>query len=144
MKLLVLFLGVLALAVFVLPLMVVTVVATHAWLAMGALTSAPIVVQQTPVAVVGATAAPVPSVSGMPFTPAELVAEAMKWVTARVPYAWGGCSTRGVDCSCFVHNVLSVFGINTPRTTTEQIRWAAPVSRDQLEVGDIVFFNKTC
>ena len=28
--------------------------------------------------------------------------------------------------------------------TVEQVRWARPVSRDQLAVGDLVFFDSTC
>src|SRR5262249_49327791 len=135
--------GIVALA---LPLLVVSVVATHPWLALGMLAGNVQVVDQRPVRTAYAT--PMPSIgsgsSGVPFMPTELIAETMKWVNARVPYLWGGCTTHGVDCSCFVRNVLAVFGINAPRTTVQQIAWATPVRRDQLAVGDIVFFDNTC
>ena len=142
MKLLLPLLGALGLSLLSLPLLVVAVIATHPWLAVGALVGPVEVVEPTPAPVAAApTLAPAPSLSG---SPAAIVAEAMKWVNARVPYQWGGCTTAGVDCSCFVRNVLAVFGIRAPRTTVEQIRWAIPISRDQLAVGDIVFFKETC
>jgi cell wall-associated NlpC family hydrolase len=87
-----------------------------------------------------------PVVVSMPVpivTPgSDIVAVAESWLGVR--YLWGGCTRRGVDCSCFVRNVLAVFGINAPRTTVEQIRWATPVTREQIAVGDLVFFNDTC
>lgn len=148
MKLLVVGLGALGLTVLALPLLVFVTVATHPWLAVGALT-APIEVVAQPTPTPDGSpliAAPAPTVasSGLFPNPAAVIADAMRWVDARVPYYWGGCTTRGVDCSCFVHNVLLDFGINTPRVTVDQKRWATPVNRDQLEVGDIVFFDNTC
>lgn len=140
MKLLALVLGVLGLGVLGLPLMVVAVVATHPWLAVSALTSHVEVVVPTPVVVAAPPAAPLPVTVGRDLSGAVDIARS--WLGT--PYLWGGCTRRGVDCSCFVHNVLAQFGINTPRTTVEQIRWATQVSRDQLQVGDIVFFNDTC
>jgi cell wall-associated NlpC family hydrolase len=122
-KLLLPLLGALGLSLLGLPLLVVAVIATHPWLAVGARVGPVEVVEPTPAPVAAApTLAPAPSLSG---SPAAIVAEAMKWVNARVPYQWGGCTTAGVDCSCFVRNVLAVFGIRAPRTTVEQIRWAA-------------------
>src|SRR6266853_1866274 len=72
----------------------------------------------------------------------QIVSVARSWLGVR--YSWGGCSRSGTDCSCFVRNVLLAVGINAPRTTVEQVRWARPVSRDQLAVGDLVFFDNTC
>jgi len=68
---------------------------------------------------------------------------AERWLGVR--YQWGGCTMKGVDCSCFVKNVLEAFGLrNVPRTTGPQSQWGSPVSRDALMVGDLVFFNDTC
>src|SRR5215475_12387112 len=44
----------------------------------------------------------------------------------RVPYVWGGTSTTGWDCSGMVLNILSRFGIDPPRTSQAQQRWATP------------------
>jgi cell wall-associated NlpC family hydrolase len=70
----------------------------------------------------------------------SIIDAARQWLGT--PYLWGGCTTRGIDCSCFVKNVLAQFGINAPRTTTAQVQWGTPVSEPQL--GDLVFFNNTC
>lgn len=83
---------------------------------------------------------PVPGTGGS--WAAAAVAKAFTWLG--VPYLWGGCSNRGIDCSCLVRNVLAAVGINAPRTTTEQIAWATPVPREQVQVGDLVFFDNTC
>lgn len=77
------------------------------------------------------------------FDPVELLAVASEWLNVR--YDWGGCSkVTGVDCSCYVQNVLARFGIRAPRTTTEQIKWATPVSRATAQPGDLIFYDNTC
>lgn len=73
---------------------------------------------------------------------AGLLDVARSWLGVR--YQWGGCSRSGVDCSCFVRNVLATAGINAPRTTTQQVRWTTPVSREQMQPFDLVYFNDTC
>lgn len=60
------------------------------------------------------------------------------------PYRAGGGSERtGFDCSGFVSYLFrEEAGIVLPRSTREMIRMAAPVvSRDQLQPGDVLFFN---
>lgn len=59
-----------------------------------------------------------------------------------VPYVWGGSSPSGFDCSGFVQHVYAEAGIAIPRTVAMQYRWGTPVSRDDLEPGDLVFFNR--
>lgn len=71
-----------------------------------------------------------------------MLANAMTWLGT--PYHWGGCTRKGVDCSCFVMNVLATIGIQAPRVTTAQVRWVRPVTRAELQPGDLVFFNDTC
>lgn len=93
-----------------------------------------------PIAVSRPTSAPVPTV--VPNDWGDLLQYALSWVGT--PYLWGGCSKKGVDCSCFVQNVLAQVGIHAPRVTTQQVRWAIPVARDQMQPFDLVFFDNTC
>lgn len=57
------------------------------------------------------------------------------------PYRFGGASLRGLDCSAFVKRIYSIFDINLPRTAREQAQLGQKISRDDLVVGDLVFFN---
>lgn len=60
------------------------------------------------------------------------------------PYRFGGSSaSTGFDCSGFVGFVFrKEAGIDLPRSTGEMIKLDAPkVRRDQLQPGDLVFFN---
>jgi len=59
-----------------------------------------------------------------------------------VPYRYGGLSPRGVDCSGFVYlTFLSRLGMQVPRTTTELLKSGEKVRRDDIRVGDLVFFR---
>jgi peptidoglycan DL-endopeptidase LytE len=57
------------------------------------------------------------------------------------PYRFGGSTVRGIDCSGFVAKIYQFFDINLPRTAREQSRVGMSVDRDNLDVGDLVFFN---
>ena len=58
-----------------------------------------------------------------------------------VPYRWGGASPAGFDCSGLVMYVYAQIGIALPHYTVAQYRMGAPVSREQLQPGDLVFFD---
>lgn len=58
-----------------------------------------------------------------------------------IPYLWGGTTRNGFDCSGFVQYVFKSSGIALPRTSFEQYKVGVPVSRDNLQPGDLVFFN---
>jgi|GEM_PF-1377123 len=61
-----------------------------------------------------------------------------------VRYRWGGSSPSGFDCSGFVYFLLrEQFGLkNLPRRASEQYyRMGTPVDKEDLEVGDLVFFT---
>jgi cell wall-associated NlpC family hydrolase len=58
-----------------------------------------------------------------------------------VPYRWGGASPSGFDCSGFTMYVYAQVGISLPHYTGSQWGMGSPVSRDQLQPGDLVFFN---
>ena len=57
-----------------------------------------------------------------------------------LPYVYGGSTAKGFDCSGFTQFVFRNFGVTLPRTTYEQVRVGTYVSRDQLQMGDLVFF----
>ena len=59
------------------------------------------------------------------------------------PYVSGGASPAGFDCSGFVYYVLNSLGYSSYRTPADQYRQGDFVSKDQLQVGDIVFFAGT-
>mgnify|MGYP001820011433 CR=1 FL=1 len=58
-----------------------------------------------------------------------------------VPYQYGGSNTRGFDCSGLVHYAYANAGLSIPRTTTEQWRRLTPVSANNVQVGDLLFFR---
>ena len=58
-----------------------------------------------------------------------------------VPYRLGGSTLRGIDCSAFVKKIYEIFNVSLPRTTREQFRMGKSVPKEDLEEGDLVFFN---
>lgn len=69
----------------------------------------------------------------------QVVAIAMQYLG--VPYVWGGASPSGFDCSGFTLYVYAQIGISLPHYTGSQWQLGVPVPYDQLEPGDLVFFN---
>ena len=57
------------------------------------------------------------------------------------PYASGGTQPGGFDCSGLVQWAFKQAGISLPRTSFEQFSVGAPVSRSNVQAGDLVFFN---
>jgi cell wall-associated NlpC family hydrolase len=57
------------------------------------------------------------------------------------PYVWGGASPGGFDCSGFIMYVYSQVGVSLPHHAASQYGMGSPVSRDELQPGDLVFFN---
>lgn len=57
-----------------------------------------------------------------------------------VPYAFGGTSSRGFDCSGYVQHVFAMMGRHLPRTADAQYFAARPIA-GKLRAGDLVFFQ---
>ena len=54
-------------------------------------------------------------------------------------YTWGGKNPNtGFDCSGFISYVFKQNGINVPNNTAELFKFGTEVSRDNIQVGDII------
>jgi cell wall-associated NlpC family hydrolase len=59
-----------------------------------------------------------------------------------IPYVYAGASpSGGFDCSGLVMYVFAQVGISLPHYAASQYGYGMPVSKDQLEPGDLVFFD---
>lgn len=70
----------------------------------------------------------------------KILLEVIKYLDA--PYKYGGNSNSGIDCSGFTRQIfLNTFSIELPRSAREQFLIGEEVGREELEFGDLVFFN---
>jgi len=105
--------------------------------------------QQAPAQALSSTVAPVASSSSStgsvsvgpapPPTHSSVVSIAEQYLG--VPYRWGGASPSGFDCSGLVMYVFAQVGVSLPHSSYSQYGMGSPVSRDQLQPGDLVFFD---
>lgn len=59
-----------------------------------------------------------------------------------VRYRLGGDSKRGIDCSAFVQRTFrEQFGLDLPRSTSEQQDTGRQIQRTKLRIGDLVLFR---
>lgn len=56
------------------------------------------------------------------------------------PYVWGATGPDSFDCSGLVRWAYAQAGVSIPRTTYDQAVGGAPVSRDDLQPGDVVLY----
>jgi lipoprotein Spr len=57
-------------------------------------------------------------------------------------YKLGGTTKRGIDCSALTGALLlAVYGFNLPRTARQQYDATDHIDKDELQEGDLVFFN---
>ena len=53
----------------------------------------------------------------------------------------GGTDPSGFDCSGFVRFVFAQVGHQLPREVQAQFKTGRPIPRDQIQAGDLVFFE---
>jgi cell wall-associated NlpC family hydrolase len=69
----------------------------------------------------------------------EAASIALRYLGTR--YVWGGASPAGFDCSGLVMYVYAQLGISLPHYAAAQYQYGTPVAPDQLQPGDLVFFD---
>lgn len=63
-----------------------------------------------------------------------------EWMDTR--YRYGGSDKNGIDCSGLSGELMrSVFTVNLPRTAREQYNISSKIDNDNMQEGDLVFFN---
>jgi len=87
------------------------------------------------------TTDPTPDVSrgGSSATGGRIIDTAAKYLGT--PYAYGGSSPAGFDCSGFTQYIFKQYGISLNRTAASQYQNGVAVSMANLQPGDLVFFN---
>jgi len=70
----------------------------------------------------------------------QLRVEVNRW--QGTPYRLGGMSRKGIDCSAFAMIIYhDVFDIKIPRTTAQQVKLGKHIEIENLNTGDLVFFQ---
>jgi len=85
--------------------------------------------------------APLPQVSR---NPREVALERALGEFSGTPYVSGGTTPDGVDCSGLIQALYQRAGMQLPRTVADQYQAGQPVARQDLNFGDVVFFNRYC
>ena len=87
---------------------------------------------RTPDATTGITVAADPVRAQIVFTAMQMVG---------VPYQWGGSTPEGFDCSGLVQYAYSNAGLRLPRTAEAQLDASAPLTLENAQAGDLLFFR---
>ena len=90
--------------------------------------------------------APTPPSAAVTGSKPEPIAIAAPLITAAlsyrgVPYRNGGSDPSGFDCSGFVQWVFAQHGLRLPREVHDQYQMGSEIDRDDVQPGDLVFFE---
>jgi len=74
------------------------------------------------------------------FTPSQRALDRLKRETMGHKYVWGAENDGCYDCSGLTYYTFGTMGVEIPRVANDQFNSGTPVSRDELQKGDLVFF----
>lgn len=57
------------------------------------------------------------------------------------PYKFGGIDKNGMDCSGLIYSNFKNYGITVPRNSFEQSKVFKEISKKDLQIGDLIYFN---
>lgn len=69
----------------------------------------------------------------------QMINNAMGFLGVR--YSGGGTSLSGMDCSGMVTAVFNIFEKKLPRSSNEMAKVGQKVNKDEVQVGDLIFFK---
>jgi len=96
---------------------------------------------------------PIESYTALQFKYAQLLDVEVESITNRVLFAtidkwwgtrykYGGANEKGIDCSAYTGTLVhGVFGLILARTARDQYANCIKLEREQMQQGDLVFFN---
>jgi cell wall-associated NlpC family hydrolase len=102
---------------------------------------APLPIDATPTNATPTVSEPVPAAPSPPPAAGHPQAAQIALGYIGIPYRWGGATPAGFDCSGLVSYVYAQLGIQLPHYAAAQFDYGSPVARDQLQPGDLVFFD---
>jgi cell wall-associated NlpC family hydrolase len=90
-----------------------------------------------------AAPAPAPAAAaGSVIAPSAAAQAAVDTALAQVgdPYVWGAAGPNSFDCSGLMQYAYAAAGVSLPHSSSMQSTMGMPVSRSELQPGDLVFF----